>query len=309
MTKKKIIRDFIYLDTFRVNSFASQLDEGIAASRRIEEAKRLHTAGVLQQDASAATSELRLVEERILLDHIYNVLESAITPAFIDIRVKSGPAKASIDLAKSPLLRISGTVEIEDYREFVAFIEKYNELGKIVAYASFNRTGFTSEKQRDNALTEHATKIGLLQDPRLLNNLRDFVQTLNRDALNFLFDARKETGYQVRAPIDRRHLRYEEATLRGLYSAASIVPWTLVGIATYTPEAGETPKAEEDEEISKFKDGTPNMVLAYRNMFRHSHFFSNTFSRSLGDEIVVLPLAVYREIEIAVSEDEAPLSA
>lgn len=288
----KTLRDFIYLDTLRVKSLASQLNEGLAESRKIERAGAYETASELAKESSTATSELRLTEERLLLDHIYNELEASITLA-------SPQSGVRFSLSQNPLIKVSGQVEIEDYRVFLSLLQNYNKLGQIIGYPTFPEKRFSSLKERDTAIAAHAAKLGLQQDPVALENISTFVKLLTPDALNFLFDATAETGHTVRAVLDRRWLRYEEAFLRGLYAAHATAPWTVVGIVTYVPsEVNDTPPTHEVS-ANMMPDGTPNMGASYRNMFRHSKFFSNMFFRSLGNELIVLPLAIYREFTIS----------
>lgn len=295
MTKPvpNLVRDFIYLDSFRVRSLASQIGEGLAESRKVERAGVYDTKQHSPVQDSAATTELRLTEERLLLDHVYNELELRISPSALSHDER-------IDLEQRPILKARGTVEIEDYRELALFIERYNDLGKMIAFATFkDRGNLTSNKQRENALAAHAKAAGLIQDPMQLIQLAEFARTFNRDSFNILFDCSKESGYRVRAVIDRQWLRYSVDFLRGLYATASVVPWIVVGIATYAPGHEQPPSpSESDSPEVAFADGTPNMALLYRNMFRSSSFTANTFNRSIGDEIIILPLAVYREFRI-----------
>jgi hypothetical protein len=302
MTISKRIRDFVYLDTFRVRSLASQVNEGLAESRRIQHAGIHETGSTVAQDVSAATTELRLTEDRLLLDHIYNEFEDGVSPMLL---TKGIP----LDIKNSPLIKVSGTVEIEDYKQLTEYMERYNDLGKMIAFSTLEgKEKFSTDKQRENALTAHAKNVGLAQDPMLLRNLCEFVKLFNTDAFNILFNCQAESGYQVRAVVNRQCLRYTDDFLRGLYAGASIVPWTMVGIATYAPsdEVPEQPSAASEQPIEemRFKDGTPNMALMYRNMFRQSRFLANTFSRSLGNEIVALPLAIYREFSLEATSGE-----
>jgi hypothetical protein len=294
MSTNSSIRDFIYLDTFRVRSLASQLDEGLAESRLIERGGKLETKKAISPESAGATTELKLTEERLLLDHIYNELERRIAP--------SSPVKnAAFDIAATPLIKVTGCVEVEDYKEFLTFLNNYNEIGKIISWSSFaDDKKFGSIQQKQNALAKHAKDSGLYQDPILLNNLQTFMRLLAPDALNFVFDSTQDTGFLVRAVIDRAWLRYTESFLHGLYAGASTIPWTVVGIPTFAPSNESQRHEEYDANNSLLPDGTPNMALSYRNMLRHARFLSNTFFRTSGNELVILPLAVYREFEITI---------
>ena len=295
MTSSRKIRDFIYLDTFRVRSLASQVNKGLAESRRVERAGVLGSRNTSEVETSAATTELRLTEERLLLDHIYNELEQTVSPPLL-------ARDAPLDIQRSPLFKAQGTVEIEDYQQLIDFIEKYNDLGKMIAFPTLSEKEgsgkFSTEKQRENALIQHAKNSGLAQDPMLLRHLSEFVRMFNSGAFNILFDCETESGYKVRAVVNKQWLRYTDDVLRGLYAGASVVSWTIVGIATYAPSEEQLQEQVRPEQDMHFADGMPNMGMRYRTMFRQSRFMANTFSRSLGNEIVALPLAIYREFSL-----------
>ena len=151
----KVIRDFIYVDQGRLYSFYSQLNEGIA--------EQIFKSFIHGESSTAAqgspdvkdeviesqrTKALQRTESTILYDHMYEQLEDQLRTVIID--VSEIPKEKSIDdkltddeighyldtLKRAVMVKVVGSVEIEDYQRMDAFIEKANQL--MVTIASFH---------------------------------------------------------------------------------------------------------------------------------------------------------------------------
>lgn len=96
--------------------------------------------------------------------------------------------------------------------------------------------------------------------------------------------------------------------IRSLYGGESKNAWSMVGTITYFPK-----KDSENKEITKdtqaeceensTMDGDIMILDAYRNMFRATRVFEKMFIKSNnGIEVIVSPLAIYREFQIQVKQ-------
>jgi hypothetical protein len=294
MTGNSGFRDFIYSDTMRVRSVASQLFKGLIEAQTVERLRSKQTADAADaRDQSWASSESRTVEERVLLDEIYNQVEAQIRPYVID--EESDDLESLLLL---PLVKVTGYAEFEDYARLRFYLDHYSELMKLVYYDEFRQAAkgkvFPSHGAYDKAITEHLDKTGSLPDPRLVANLSRFAQLLSDDSAFAVCYPSLRSPLSARAVLDRRWLRYPESMLRSLYAGSSVVQWTIVGQVTYVP-ASRTPKENDEYVPSMVEADVPNMGQAYRALFRSARFLEKAFSRTSGREIVMSPLVIYRE--------------
>jgi hypothetical protein len=108
-----------------------------------------------------------------------------------------------------------------------------------------------------------------------------------------------------RGVLDKVWLRNAPQLISSLYGGQSEAPWSMVGIVTHLPgthvsQLGQQ-KPQLDTLASTQDTNNPMMLDAYRNMFRSSRAFERMFLESNTDiEVVVSPLAIYREFHIQV---------
>ena len=99
--------------------------------------------------------------------------------------------------------------------------------------------------------------------------------------------------------------------IRHLYGGQSESPWTMVGTVTHTQGSyvdlqNETKSDEASTMPFARKDasGSPMMLDAYRRMFRSLRTFERMFLESdKGSEIILSPLAIYREFQLQVRDE------
>ena len=329
-----IIRDFIYVDVERLYSLYSQVFEGVA-----DRIVQSYVNGLWQKDSQkgppfrGSSSEAQIAEvslrteNKFLYDHMYNRLEKEITESILGQSIIN-PENFREILKQAFMVKVSGTAEIEDYNRFKAFTEKFNSIAEAIAYASAhseeNKATLSALESSVNRIEDRnkkaraqeglkkvkdpkylAKQMGLSQDETLLKNLRLFTEMFNPEGYEITIIPSGGTGDLVfRGILDKRWLRVQPNLLRSLYGAFVESKWIMVGQPTYLPgtkipELTESLGRQGSEE-SKME--APSMRDPFRNMFRAARFLENMFLESKQRiEVIVCPLAIYREREIAGS--------
>jgi len=330
--KQLTIRDFIYVDVDRLYSLYSQVFEGVA--EQIIQSYMDSSAKSDQQKGgggiiSGSTTEAQVAEmssrteKKILYDHMYNRLESKLKKSILD--VSEIPANDYIKtLSKAFMIKVRGTAEIEDYNRVKIFMEKLNSLGEAVAYSVIQTeeyknkiSGFENQAKvapapERSKLKDHIKKISdpkllskemnLHQDEKLLGNLKEFVEIFYPEGFEITIkpDQRCE-DIVFRGIVDKKWLRVKPELLRALYSGLVKMQWTMVCQITFLPLEGF--KLKEPE----LNLNTPNTLEKnqsvlrdpFRAIFQGMRGFDSMFLESQQRiEILVCPLAIYREVSL-----------
>jgi hypothetical protein len=242
--------------------------------------------------------------------------------------------------AQNPTIKVSGRSEVEDYQRISVFFEQFNSLGEAIAYAGIISS--PEIKQRKEALHHEleaatgkarrqelqkqigeltdpklvkrvAAERGLGQDPQLLKNLKFMGDLFNSNGYDIVITPKDKPNVHFRGVLNKVWLRNDPQLIRSLYGGQSEAPWSMVGIVTHLPGtyialtgAAEQAQPSNLQENKKQDEDNPMMLDSYRNMFRTARVFERMFLESKSDiEIVISPLAIYREFQVQIkSEDQ-----
>jgi hypothetical protein len=330
--KQLTIRDFIYVDVDRLYSLYSQVFEGVA--EQIIQSYMDSSASLDQQKGgggiiSGSTTEAQVAEmsstteRKVLYDHIYNRLESKLKKSILE--VSEIPADDYIEtLSKAFIIKVRGTAEIEDYNRVKIYMEKLNSLGEAVAYSAIQSEEFKNKisefEEKANVATaaeksklkEYIKKIrdpkllskemGLHQDEKLLENLKKFVEIFYPEGFEITIkpDQRSE-NVVFRGIVDKKWLRVKPELLRALYGGLVKMQWTMVCQITFLPLKGfklEEPEVSVNTPNTVEKDPSP-LRDPFRAIFQGMRIFDSLFLESQQrTEILVCPLAIYREVSL-----------
>lgn len=336
MTESNIknTRIFIYVDVSLLYSIYSQVFEGITdrvVEERINQLLTGETQGTVLKQASAESQALeasRRTESTILHDHMYNRLELRLDGVLQDANQVNSENMTELFVDK-PIVKVSGRAEIEDYAKIQMLLEKFNDLAGIIAYAHFSQDPefqksrkeieqklseekIKSERKRLEVQLENmsdlrwmAVKQGLSQDQVLLNNFNTFAKIFNPSGYDVVITPFDVPTIHYRGILNRDWLRSDPQLLSSLYGGQSEAPWTMVGIVTHIPgtfkDLGKNNQIEVKEPTSD--PNNPMMLDAFRRIFRQGRFFERMFLESVQEtEIVVAPLAIYREFVLPISK-------
>lgn len=331
-TMSKLIRDFIYVDVERLYSLYSQVFEGVAdqivqsymdASSSSDTQKESLLKGGSMEARVAEVS--RRTENRFLYDHMYNILEEEVRDAIFESPNVTANNFREV-LAGAFLVKIKGAAEIEDYGRLNTLMDKFNEIGEAIAYASVvsdeelsrsmeqlqelskqipdrnvkakakHKVGAYADRR--NVAKQRAKETGLHQDEQNLKNLNLFSGLFYPDGFDITITPHESDGSVVyRGVLDKRWLRVQPDLLRALYGGYVESKWSIVGQVTYLPGVA-LPQQEHAEEVAN-DDANPSMRDPFRNMFRASRTIERMYLESKGRiDIVVCPLAIYQEVTI-----------
>ena len=342
MASTKVIRDFLYVDAERLDSLYSQVFEGVAENivrsymselSSQERAEGAPSSGAGTESHVAETSSR--TESRVLYDHMYNQLEDRISPALV---LGSDVTEENYQelLRDRFMVKVSGAVEIEDFQRIAEIMEQYNRIGEAIAYSALVSQGVNelleqlksgqgkdrNQKTRDRKKAERlnasnlAKQMGLQQDEKNLENLRMMTEFFNRDSYEVLVNP--GSGVWFRGVLDTRWLRMSRRLLRSLYGVAPGGEWIMVGQVTFVPGMGsdaavangledllETDEESVEVDLNEGESAeAPSMRDPIRGLFRTSRPLENMFLESrAGTEIVMIPLAIYRQFTIGAKED------
>ncbi len=332
--KTRNIREFIYLDVPKLFSLYSQVFEGLSEKIVEEHINQIITGEtqkslIKQAESDSKTLEAsRRIESGILHDHMYNKLEKEIESSIIDAS-KIKKEEITQEFSKHPIIKISGRAEIEDYRRVNIFFEKFNELGTVIAYASIignpelkakiqilqeklNSLGKEKRKQFESQINELkdskklAEKMGLAQDPTMLNNLKFLGELFNPNGYDVLITPINSPELHYRGVLDRTWLRIDPQLMRQLFGGQSESPWSMVGTVThiqgtFTNLIKELENIVRETTEKKEAIENPMMLDSYRNMFRQLRIMERMFLESeIYFETIVSPIAIYREFKLTI---------
>lgn len=330
----KVVRDFIYLDTDRLYSLYAQLFEGVSKSieESFESKKEMSESSPSLSLARERTGEsvsegVLRTELKVLHDEMYNRLEKRIHAT----EITNDHGEFSVLeplLRKAPFLKATGPVEIEDYNRATLLMERFNDLGGAIAYAAILESAEQSTRQnqaesqiqgeqnpkvknsskdkyadlnhRQRLAREYAKSNGLFQDPEAVKNLKLWTELFGKDGFDIsVRPADQAPDLIVRARIDRSWLRLSPEMIRSLYANCSSFPWSIVGQLTYIPN-GTLPTMTESKETDSER---PSMRDPLHNIFISQMAFERVFLESATRfELIVHPLAIYREYQIPFAE-------
>lgn len=332
---RRIIRDFLYEDIDRLYSIYSQVFQGVAG--QIVESFTNQAAS--KESGRSAPLTGRTLEEQVvelsthmqvkwLHDHMYNTLEEKLGSVMIE-DPELTPGNYEQVLSGCFLLKVQGAAEISDYHRLTTFLEKYNELGEAIAFSHL--LSVTGEGAAAGALErEHAAPkdrnervraremekrktdpkaiaqaMGLRQNPELLKRLKLFLDFFGMDPFEVVVSAGEQSMVTYRGVLDRKWLRVSPDLVRSLYGTVIESPVTMVGQITHLPRA-RADKSTTSEELPPFRqssEANPSMRDSYQNMFKAARALEHMFLESdRRIEVVVCPLAIYREREIEIGE-------
>lgn len=328
--KQLTIRDFIYVDADRLYSLYSQVFEGVA--EKIVQSYMDSSAKLDQQKgsiASGSATEAQVAElssrteSKILYDHMYNSLEFKLGKSILEVS-EIPPDDYIETLSKAFMIKVCGTAEVEDYSRANVFMEKVNSFAEAVAYFISQSEQLKNkinelEKQAKIATASERSQLkdqikkisdpkllskemGLHQDEKSLNHLKQFVENFHPGGFEITIkpDQRCE-NIVFRGIVDKKWLRVKPELLRALYSGLVKMQWTMVGQITFLPLKGF--KLEEPEvnlnTPNTLENHSPSLRDPFRGIFQAMRSFDSMFLESHQRvEILVCPLAIYREVSL-----------
>lgn len=283
------LRSFLYLDDYKLHSFASQ-------------------AGASRDGPPQFTS---VAQARVFEDSAFTALEAKLEEMGKLATAKPGDAAS---LADASFIRVTGLATFTDVAAIKAHVEQFNRIGQAITYVS----GYAEVNQEITALRDQVARAktgsekgklmhqmkelqsrtakaaefsGLRMDPDFLANLSLLLEYGFGGELHLRLTVNgSDEGdtLQFDAPLDRRFLRESDTSLVRKYARKTQKTLTMVGVVT---QAGEVVPAPANPSL----EGA-NMKQAVTQMVDGIAGVEGTFFGRRAHEVVVDPIAVYREL-------------
>ena len=316
-----MIKNFLYLDSDKVDSFATQVFDGLpeyilnkkvlvtaANCETIESSNRTKAYGDILLDSSSPT------EREFLHDQAYNLLESKLIDDDKVLQTASLDSEnfspELINTQKTPFIKVRGKVKFNDINSLTHTLENFNEFGKAITYISTHdeilkiQTDLnllksqTSDRNEISKLERKAReleKIDKIAQERNLYQDKKF-----SDALNFLLQYGFQDQFEVQiqhskslvvcADLKRNKLKEDEDLILRKYSRFSEVDFTLFGVIT---QFGRSQlELENQVDLSLDFESTKDVLI---NMVDHLTIIENRFTGRSPHEVIIDPVALYTE--------------
>lgn len=315
------LRQFIYLDEDKMYSLSSQLFAGFtdfvveykeSSTSQQEEQKGPFGSGRVLADLALQKSGQQ--ERRFLHDYAYTLFEAELASQRSIIEVNNTQAIPTLDkISTASFIKVVGATEFNDMKAISDLIGKFNEFGKALTYVTTHAERVQAqakveqqiEAQKDRNLQAKmktaakasmdikrlAQQSGLQQDEeylRYLSRLLEFgygghfeiqVRPIPSDPITPFFSA----------VLKRECLREDELLIVKKNARRAQGNFSLVGIVCQGT-ASPPPYVEETApETRHLKKVLRTLVFAFAEI-------ENSFLGRLDNEVIVDPVAVYREL-------------
>ena len=312
------VKNFIYLDEYKMYSISSQIFEGITEylidyQEDAKEEKEPHPipTGSGRIIADILKSESGTQEKKYLHDYSYTLFENYLKEKDKILSFSAENINEQIDqIDNAGFVEVRGKVVFNDINILKTTIENINKLGKaivyITSYSEMEETRSQFQKAAEN-IKDRNQKAKLKQQLKSSTNIeklaRDLGLNLNDellDELSFVLDYGFQDQFIVQMPIGqytfsadckRKDLREDEHLLVRKYSRFAEKDFVLVGTVAQSSNklVGNQPVDNENYEFQNLKEA----VMAFVEKFT---VMESAFVGRVAKEIIIDPIAIYREV-------------
>ena len=317
------IKSLVYLDEYKMYSLSSQMFGGLTESLT-NYRSNAQEVGEQQTDpsdpsrllAGILSSETATQERKYLHDHLYSRFESELKGSGKILAVSQDVVnEIETDFSDVDFVAVRGRVQFLDTQAIESALGEFNAVGEAITYVSkigafpqeTTQVGASQSKGRQAANREQATILTQVRelakaasmrlDPTYLEKLREVL----RFGYKGLFDVCLSVGpYTFSATLRDEYFREPKDLLVKRYSRSSEREFVLVGIVTQGVGTNETtvaPVPLESEGIGGITTQEPGDLKEAMFVVNHQlQVLETTFVGKKGNEIIVDPIALYREV-------------
>lgn len=311
-----MIRNFIYLDEYKMYSLSSQIFEGITEflindnlteNQNSESQKGPVGSGRILADVLRA--ENRITEKKYLHDYSYTIFEQYLLDEKKVLEINSENAKAEIQSFQDfSFVKVKAKATFNDINSINKTLKEFNNIGKALAHVTnfkqIEELHSQLEKSKNSIKDRNKRAIAQRQQKSLTNIsklAKDSGLTQNQkflDDLSYLlsfgfqdqFEIQLSTDHHVfSANLKREELREPEDLLMRKYSRKTEKEFVVFGVVTQSSSDIDLNLNDESGEYENIKEALMNLVAHLTNM-------EMTFTGRLSNEIIIDPIAVYTEL-------------
>ena len=313
----KAIKNFIYLDEYKMYSISSQIFEGIT-EYLIDYQK--DTTGEKKQQvpddngrimADILKSQSGTQEKRYLHDYSYKLFEDYLQESEKILSLSAENISEKItQIDEKGFIKVRAKAVFNDINIIKSTIEKFNELGKALTYIidfSEMEEGHQQLERMEKSIKDRNQKARSRQKLKSTTNIEKLARNrgLNLDSkllekLAFVLDYGFQDQFTVQMPMGpytfsadckRDDLREDEHSLIRKYARFSEKEFVLVGTIAQSPS-----KSIDRQESNEDGSETQHLKEAIMVLVERLSAVESEFSGKLANEIIVDPIAIYREI-------------
>jgi hypothetical protein len=275
-----MIKNFIYLDEYKMYSLSSQIFEGIteyvlniSQNEENKESIRKEDYGVL---ADILKKGYQTEEKKYLHDYSYTIFEKHLIDKdkVVDINNIEMDSKFIENINSKSFVKIKGKITFNDMNRISNTIENFNEMSRALLISQNPNPNFKdiNERLNEKKLNEDFLKsLKYIFDYGFGNQLE-----IQLEYNNYLFSTQ----------IKRKYLREDESILVKKYSRKTEKEFVVFGIITQSHNSNHT-NIEYQEKHMKIQ--LMNIVSTLTNA-------EQTFTGKLENEIMIDPIAIYTEL-------------
>lgn len=297
------VRDFIYLDADRVRSIIAQLDEGVVdtvtsskeRTSEVESGVEGSLFGLLKGSGGAKYLWHREASEtRTLHDYIYTKLESQLVKDGLLVQLPEDITSEEIltrelngKLSHTSFVLATGKVTLNDYSRMRRLIDRFNDIGKFVAWAGAQGQPEQPLPKKQAKRKRQQTQQDMSIDKRLQDGLRVIIDTFYEERLVVRLAPFPVEDLSLVGNLKQEHLRESISNLVFKHGTAPEDTWHMFAQVAAIPAKQKRkpqPKTVESEGIEP----------AFQTMFDAVRDLEATLEPISYPEIAVTPIAVYR---------------
>jgi hypothetical protein len=320
VNSSNIIKNFIYLDDYKMYSISSQIFEGmtefitkINSDKNVEktEQKGRFAEGRLMADIIEKQSSHS--ETIYLHDYSYTLFENKLIELNKVLELNANSTEIYKQLQEHKFVKVTGNIILNDTKIIESALSSFNELGlnltKINQGSDYGNQIDTLNKTIESTKDRNAqakakallTNSKNLEKLAAENGLRLDGSYLN--ALKFLLNYGYDGQFEINLPIinddeacffssilKREKLKENENIITKKYSRLSEREFSIFGIVT------QTSSRNFDSIYDSLHPADPGMKSAVLNMINKISGLENLFTGRLENEYVLDPIAVYQEL-------------
>ena len=308
------IKSFIYLDNDKMYSISSQLFEGLTeyvlrdnktTSTEDDQQKGQVFSGNLMREIMQ--QERGSSEKRFFHDYAYNLFEKELSERKLLCTIDDSDEIG--DMTDKQFVKVHGKAYFNDYRALKETFRQFNEIGSALGYIQcygpmgevLKQIDDAAKKTNDRNQKAKIKNTKASVDSIFKNYLREQGLNVNdkfAENLAKLYDFGYKDMFAVHIPylesnivfasiLNREFLKEKEESLIAKYSRRTEIKFTIVGLLTQC--GGEKALIDSDDSESSMKQASLNFTSIISNL-------EDTFNGRLGNEYIIDPIAIYREI-------------
>jgi hypothetical protein len=284
-----MIKNFIYLDEYKMSSLSSQIFEGTTEylvntdykeDKTTDSQKGGFASGSILADIIKDGSKTE--EKKYLHDYLYTLFEKHLieNDKVADINILDNNINIVDTCTNTSFIKIKGKAIFSDFEILVSTLKDFNKFGKAMAHLELSSN--TSKKIKN--IDEYAKSKGLNFEPDLIKSLT----TMLDYGYNKQFEIQiNYNNHLYSTNIKREYLRESEQLLIKKYSRETEIEFVLFGIVTQCQET------VVKDEVENYND---NFKVAVMDMITKLTGVEKVFTGKLPNEIIIDPIAIYTEL-------------